>query len=127
MRELICVLEAYARLLAHDSFMRGHDMAQLHQEVKTYPLQIRRLQTPDVSEAVSRALDCACAFYPKEALCLQRSVVLVKMLRKRGLHATMIIGAQKLPFKAHAWVEIDGLVINDRLACRERFLVLEVC
>jgi Transglutaminase-like superfamily len=127
MRELICALEAYVRLIAHDSFMRGHDMAQLHQDVKNYPLQIRRLQAPDVSEAVGRALDYACSFYPKEALCLQRSVVLVKMLRKRGLHAKMIIGAQKLPFKAHAWVEIDGSVINDRLACRERFLVLEVC
>jgi hypothetical protein len=39
----------------------------------------------------------------------------------------MIIGAQKLPFKAHAWVEIDGAIIGDRLASRERFLVLEVC
>jgi hypothetical protein len=39
----------------------------------------------------------------------------------------MIIGAQKLPFKAHAWVEVDGEIINDRLASREKFLILEVC
>jgi len=26
----------------------------------------------------------------------------------------MVIGAQSLPFEAHAWVEVDGRVINDR-------------
>jgi len=25
----------------------------------------------------------------------------------------MVIGAQKLPFAAHAWVEVDGLAINE--------------
>jgi hypothetical protein len=39
----------------------------------------------------------------------------------------MIIGAQKLPFRAHAWVEVDGHILNDRLASREKFLVMEVC
>jgi hypothetical protein len=60
-------------------------------------------------------------------LCLERSSVLVKMLRRRGLPAHMVIGAQKLPFKAHAWVELDGAIINDRLVSREKFHVLEVC
>ena len=26
----------------------------------------------------------------------------------------MILGAQKLPFKAHAWVEVNGRAINER-------------
>ena len=78
-------------------------------------------------EAVTFALNVACCFYPKRALCLQRSAVLVRLLRSNGVPAQVIIGAQKLPFKAHAWVEIDGQIINDRLASRESFLVLEVC
>jgi hypothetical protein len=38
-----------------------------------------------------------------------------------------VIGAQKLPFKAHAWVELDGVIIDDRLASREKFFILEEC
>src|SRR6267142_2468310 len=26
----------------------------------------------------------------------------------------MVIGAQQMPFKAHAWVEVDGRVVNDK-------------
>jgi hypothetical protein len=78
-------------------------------------------------ERAVHALDVACIFYPNPVLCLQRSAVLVTILRKRGAPAQMIIGAQKLPFKAHAWVEVNGRIINDRLASCEKFLVLEVC
>jgi hypothetical protein len=49
------------------------------------------------------------------------------MLRENGVAAQMVIGAQKLPFKAHAWVEVDGVIVNDRLASTENFLVLERC
>jgi hypothetical protein len=126
MRRAFIVVEAYLGLIAHDAFMRKHDFAALHQEIKTFPLRVKK---PDhaVTEQVSNALDIACAFYPRQVLCLQRSAVLVKMLRKRGVPAHMIIGAQKLPFKAHAWVEVDGQIVNDRLASRETFLILEVC
>jgi hypothetical protein len=39
----------------------------------------------------------------------------------------MVIGVQTMPFKAHAWVEVGGQIVNDRLASREKYLVLEVC
>ena len=26
----------------------------------------------------------------------------------------MVIGAQQMPFKTHAWVEVDGRVVNDK-------------
>ena len=126
MKTLFALLEAYIRLVAHDAFMARHDLAALHGQVKSYPLRLCRPDTA-ATQSVSNALDLACAFYPKRALCLQRSAVLVKMLRKRGIPARMVNGAQKLPFKAHAWVEVGGEIVNDRLASRENFLVLEVC
>jgi hypothetical protein len=126
MKTLFLIIEAYIRLVAHDAFMSRHDFRSLHQQVKRFPLRRPRRKT-NVAQAVSRALDIACAFYPKQALCLQRSSVLVKMLRRRGEPARMVIGAQKLPFKAHAWVEVDSAILNDRLAEREKFLILEVC
>jgi hypothetical protein len=125
-KTLFIILDAYVGLIAHDFFMYRHDLAALHCQIKNFPLS-RTRESAAATELASRALDVACAFYPKRALCLQRSAVLVKMLRRRGLPAKMVIGAQKLPFKAHAWVEVEGEIINDRLASREKFLVLEVC
>lgn len=120
------IVQAYAGLIAHDLFMSRHDFASLHQRVRAFPVR-RAAADPCQTEAIASALDIACCFYPKRALCLQRSAVLVKMLRRHGIPAQMIIGAQKLPFRAHAWVEVDGEVIHDRLATMEKFLRLEVC
>jgi hypothetical protein len=126
MKRLFAILEAYTGLVAHDVFMSRNEFAALHEQIKRFPL--RRSEPSDsTTQFVSGALDLACAFYPKRALCLQRSSVLVKMLRRRGVPGHMIIGAQKLPFKAHAWVEVNGEVINDRLVSREKFHVLEEC
>jgi hypothetical protein len=38
-----------------------------------------------------------------------------------------VIGAQPLPFKAHAWVEIDDRIINDKPYLREIYSVLDCC
>ncbi len=120
------ILRAYMGLIAHDLFMSRHDFASLHRRVRNFPLR-RVAADANATNIVSFALEVACCFYPKQALCLQRSAVLVKLLRAKGVSAHMTIGVQKLPFRAHAWVEVDGQIINDRLASREDFLVLEVC
>ncbi len=39
----------------------------------------------------------------------------------------MVIGAQLLPFHSHAWVEVDGQVVNDKPYIAEIFQVLERC
>jgi hypothetical protein len=67
-----------------------------------------------VIDSVCMAVNYACVWYPKQALCLQRSFVITYLLRKHGVAAQMIVGAQKLPFKAHAWVEVDGRAVNER-------------
>lgn len=47
--------------------------------------------------------------------CLERSLVLWWLLRRRGLPAELRIGARKQDahFEAHAWVELAGQVLND--------------
>ena len=71
------------------------------------------------------AVDEACVWYPKRAACLQRSVVATWLLRGQGLRAEMVIGCRPLPFESHAWVEIEGRVVNDRQAYRAAFVVLD--
>lgn len=56
------------------------------------------------------------------AKCLGRSLVLWFLLRRRGSDAALVIGAAApldgvLP--AHAWVEVQGVPVNDRADVRE--------
>ena len=49
------------------------------------------------------------------------------LLRRHGYEAAMLIGAQMLPFKSHAWVEVNGNVVNDKPYMHEIYQVLERC
>jgi hypothetical protein len=49
------------------------------------------------------------------------------LLRRHGVAAEMVIGAQRLPFKAHAWVEVSGQVVNDKPYIPELYEVLDRC
>ena len=49
------------------------------------------------------------AFLPGDTRCLIRSLVLTRMLARRQVAATLVIGARSSPeFLAHAWVECHG-------------------
>ena len=65
-------------------------------------------------EALSHAMDLACVFYFKRVRCLQHSAAATILLRRYGWRAEMVTGAQILPSEFHAWVEIDGNVVNDK-------------
>jgi len=67
----------------------------------------------------------ACVWYPKRAMCLQRSAVATWLLRRHGIAAEMVIGFRPLPFESHAWVEVDGQVVNDRPQYQRAFHVLD--
>ena len=62
----------------------------------------------------ARVVDAALDVYPA-ATCLKKSLVLMRILRRRGHEATVHLGVQKSAdrFRAHAWVECDGRVLLD--------------
>jgi hypothetical protein len=80
-----------------------------------------------IIDRVCLAVNYACVWYPRQALCLQRSFVTTYLLRKHGVAAEMVMGAQKLPFKAHAWVEVDGRAINERSNVQATYAVWDRC
>lgn len=64
-----------------------------------------------LSEArrLGRAVARTLALAPGDTRCLVRSLVLVRLLSRRGLAAQLVIGARPRPeFLAHAWVEYRG-------------------
>src|SRR3984885_5239219 len=56
--------------------------------------------------------------------CLEQSLVLWWLLRRRGIAADLRIGARKEfdRFEAHAWVEADSAVLNDATAEHRHFV-----
>ena len=101
------MLVAYDVLCTFSTFARVHKMVQRWTVAESSPDQ-------GTIDRVCTVVNYACVWYPKRALCLQRAFVTAYLLRKEGVPAQMVVGAQKLPFKAHAWVEVDGQAINER-------------
>jgi hypothetical protein len=120
------VFESWLLLLYFDCLICLRDFRSLHNIVRRQKVYSRRTIS-DTPEHLCHAVDLACVFYFKPVLCLQRSSATAVLLRRNGWRAEMVLGAQMLPFLSHAWVEIDGLVVNDKPYVGEIFQVLERC
>jgi hypothetical protein len=75
-------------------------------------------------KAAERAVATAGALYPGRALCLEQSLVLYYLLRRRGVAVTYCHGVTPRPFQAHAWIQYGGEVITDVAEHAKRFLPL---
>jgi hypothetical protein len=77
----------------------------LHEHVSTEPDAARVVRGLRFGRAVVRVL----SVLPTDSRCLMRSLVLTRMLARRGVYAKVVIGVRPEPsFGAHAWVEVDG-------------------
>jgi hypothetical protein len=123
---LLLVLEAYLSLIRFDLYLARGNFESLYNKVRDYPTRNRPASSDSVVP-ICAAVDMACIWYFKEALCLQRSAVAACLLRKYGASAHLIIGAQQMPFKAHAWVEVDRRVVNDKQYVPEMYRILTRC
>jgi hypothetical protein len=113
-------------LFAYDVLNTFSTFGTIHKMVTGWTVARR---TPD-DEAINRvctAVNHACIWYPKQVLCLQCAFVTAYLLRRKGVPAHMVLGAQKLPFKAHAWVEVDGRAINERSNVQATYAVWDRC
>jgi hypothetical protein len=48
----------------------------------------------------------------------------VRLLRKRGVVARLVIGYRPVPYFFHAWVEVNGQIVNDSTTYQDRLQVL---
>jgi hypothetical protein len=122
----ILIVEAYLSLIRFDLYLARGNFESLYRTVRNYPTA-KKPGAPDSVELVCAALDMASIWYCKEVLCLQRSAATACLLRKYGVSAHLVIGAQQMPFKAHAWVEVDGRVVNDKQYVPEMYGILTRC
>jgi hypothetical protein len=113
-------------LLRFDRFVARGDFRALHDQVRGFPFGDRRAGSGSL-ERICSAVDMASIWYWKQVQCLTRSAATVCLLRSRGVPAQLVIGAQRMPFKAHAWVEVDGQIVNDKPYITEIYTVLDRC
>ena len=120
------VFEAYFTMIRFDFYLARGDFAGLYERVRSCPIT-RRPKTANAVEQICSAVNTVTIWYWKEVLCLQRSAATACLLKKYGVKAQMVIGAQKMPFKAHAWVEVEGRVVNDKPYATEMYAVVDRC
>ena len=71
-------------------------------------------QNSSILQMTCRMVRAAAHYSPGQATCLEQSLLLWYLLRSEGIPATVKIGVRKQSetFEAHAWVEQDGIALN---------------
>lgn len=107
------VLAAFLGLALFDLVLSVFSLRGMCWCVRSWPSRKSKYSVAELVGVVCNAVHRACVWYPKQTLCLQRSAVTTCLLRAYGVQAVMTIGVRSMPFLAHAWVEVDGSVVND--------------
>ena len=121
------VFKSYLVLIRIEFLMLFRSLRSLHELVRKQVVRSFRTRLSPSIEELCHAMDLACVFYPKNIMCLQRSAATTLLLRRHGMKAEMVIGARLLPFKSHAWVEVDTIVVNDKPYMSDIYRILERC
>lgn len=121
------VLESLVLLIYLDLLMACSGFKALHARIKKQAVRSFSRGQPQSGKELCHAVDLACVFYFKQVFCLQRSAATTILLRRHGWNAELVIGAEMLTFRSHAWVEVDATVVNDRPYIQDMYRVLERC
>ena len=117
------VLQALWELIRYDLVNVTFGFQRICRQVAAQPVAPQKFSGRTES-LVCDAVSLAACFYYKPVRCLQRSVVATRLLKKSGIKSSLVIGYRPAPFLSHAWVEVDGRVVNDSSVYKERLHVL---
>jgi hypothetical protein len=121
----ILIIRSWLLLCLFDLRMMQRDPSAVEKAVQKQPIRSRTGALP--CELICRAMDYACVLYFKKAWCRQRSAATTILLRQCGWEAKMATGVQILPFRSHAWVEVQGRIVNDKPYMHDMYQVLDWC
>jgi hypothetical protein len=124
MKMTVLFLEALFGLIAYDLILVLGRFKRVRALVGRWKVA-KRNASPELTDEIVDAVNLACVCYPKQVLCLQRAAVTACLMRSHGVAADMVLGAQKTPFAAHAWVEVQGRPINEKPNVQTKYTVWE--
>ena len=113
--------------------LRGLDFKRCSTLLDSLSERIQRGQTDQAvsieqARRIAWVIAVAARFGPYRANCLVRSLMLRFLLRCRGLECQLRIGSRRLEgrFEAHAWIVLNGQVINDQADIERRFVPFQL-
>ncbi|HJZ63217.1 MAG TPA: lasso peptide biosynthesis B2 protein [Candidatus Acidoferrum sp.] len=119
------VFQALYEILRYDAALRLRGSAYVLRQARLQSVA-RKSATRELEQAISDAVLFAACLYWKPVLCLQRSVCTLRLLRKYGADARLVIGYRPSPFFSHAWVQVDDRVVYGSPAYQKRLHLLHV-
>ena len=124
MKNVALVFRAFYEIVRYEVILSLLGSGRILSQLRRQSISIH--SNPDLERAICDAVLLATCFYWKPVLCLQRAVCTVRLLRRHGIHARLVIGYRPSPFFSHAWVEVDGRVLYGSAAYQKRLTPLHV-
>jgi len=125
MTKLALVSKAIYEIARYEVVLSLRGSGRILQELKRQSVKAKTVSS-ELEKAICDAVLLATCFYWKPVLCLQRAVCTVRLLRRYGIRAQLVIGYRPSPFFSHAWVEVNGRVVYGSSAYQTRLLPLHV-
>ncbi len=125
MKETGLLIRALYELIRYEVVLSLLGSGRILSQLKRQAISTRSTGA-ELEKTISDAVLLATCFYWKPVLCLQRAVCTVRLLRRFGIHARLVIGYRPSPFFSHAWVEVDGRVVYGSVGYQKRLMPLHV-
>ena len=125
MKRAWLVLRALYELARYEAIISLRGSGPILRQLRRQAI-VAKPHSLELERAISDAVLLATCLYWKPVLCLQRSVCTVRLLRRHGTLARLVIGYRPSPFFSHAWVEVDGRVVYGSPAYQKRLKPLHV-
>jgi hypothetical protein len=122
---VVLFVRACVLLLRFEYWIRNRNFCRIYDQVRLTSIDEPASQPSDLPDQICHAVDLACIWYWRPVLCLQRSAATCCLLKANGFSARLVIGVRQLPFRAHAWVELNGAIVNDKPYLRTMYAVLD--
>lgn len=124
-KQVLRVTSALYELARYEVSVRSGGAGRILSQLRLQPVAAKPTGR-ELEQALCDAVLLATCFYWKPVLCLQRAVCTVRLLRRHGIAARLVIGYRPSPFFSHAWVEVDGRVVYGSAAYQKRLRLLHI-
>lgn len=125
MKKARLLIRALYELARYEVILSLRGSGRILSQLRRQSISIKS-SSVESEKTICDAVLLATCFYWKPVLCLQRAVCTVRLLRRHGIHARLVIGYRPSPFFSHAWVEVDGRVVYGSAAYQKRLMPLHV-
>ena len=119
LKRSILTIEAFLTFLLLDALLASRPFDRVYERAVASPRPRRRRESPGSAESAEEIVDTVVRanrfYFRRRKDCLPRALTLCRLLRRRGIAADFCLGVKKFPFGAHAWVECDGELVDDRV------------